>query len=66
MSHVKIAMGELSKLDRGDEPETVKLSELFYGRHFRGRFSPPCYLLWHLLRYIFANISFCLLGFTFV
>lgn len=40
MAHVKIAMGELSKLDRGDETETVKLSELFYGRHFRGRFSP--------------------------
>ncbi|XP_052487556.1 probable plastidic glucose transporter 2 isoform X1 [Gossypium raimondii] len=34
-SHVKYAMLELSKLDRGDEADTVKLSELFRGRHFR-------------------------------
>lgn len=34
--HVKSAMEELSRLDRGDEGETVKYSELFYGRHFRG------------------------------
>ncbi|KAF3441915.1 hypothetical protein FNV43_RR15830 [Rhamnella rubrinervis] len=35
VSHVKTAMGELSKVDRGDETDTVKISELFYGRHFR-------------------------------
>ncbi|MBA0752568.1 hypothetical protein Gogos_001391 [Gossypium gossypioides] len=34
-SHVKYAMVELAKLDRGDDADTVKLSELFYGRHFR-------------------------------
>ncbi|KAG4144255.1 hypothetical protein ERO13_D05G025900v2 [Gossypium hirsutum] len=34
-SHVKYAMLELSKLDRGDEADTVKLSEVFRGRHFR-------------------------------
>lgn len=34
--HVKSAMADLSKSDRGDEPDTVKFSELFYGRHFRG------------------------------
>ncbi|MBA0622235.1 hypothetical protein Godav_007796 [Gossypium davidsonii] len=34
-SHVKYAMLELSKLDRGDEADTVKLSELLRGRHFR-------------------------------
>ncbi|KAJ9167831.1 hypothetical protein P3X46_019424 [Hevea brasiliensis] len=34
-AHVKFAMHELSKLDRGDDTDTVKLSELFYGRHFR-------------------------------
>ncbi|KAA3490099.1 putative plastidic glucose transporter 2 isoform X1 [Gossypium australe] len=34
-SHVKYAMLELSKLDRGDEADTVKLSELLHGRHFR-------------------------------
>ncbi|KAF5200912.1 Major facilitator superfamily protein [Thalictrum thalictroides] len=34
-SHVKSAMAELSKADRGDDMEAVKLSELFYGRHFR-------------------------------
>ncbi|KAK4601921.1 hypothetical protein RGQ29_011143 [Quercus rubra] len=35
-SHVKVAMAELSKSDKGDDADTVKLSELFYGRHFRG------------------------------
>ncbi|KAG8643413.1 hypothetical protein MANES_11G037500v8 [Manihot esculenta] len=34
-SHVKFAMVELSKSDRGDEADKVKLSELLYGRHFR-------------------------------
>ena len=29
-------MAQLSKTDRGDEGDGVKLSELFYGRHFRG------------------------------
>ncbi|KAM3712356.1 hypothetical protein ACB094_01G175400 [Castanea mollissima] len=35
-SHVKVALAELSKSDKGDDTDTVKLSELFYGRHFRG------------------------------
>ncbi|KAL4278552.1 hypothetical protein GQ457_03G046310 [Hibiscus cannabinus] len=34
-SHVKYAMLELSKLDRGDEADTVSLTELLYGRHFK-------------------------------
>ncbi|KAM1361023.1 hypothetical protein COP2_026870 [Malus domestica] len=34
-SHVKTAMADLAKLDRGDETDTVSLSELFHGRHFR-------------------------------
>ncbi|XP_019192015.1 PREDICTED: probable plastidic glucose transporter 2 isoform X1 [Ipomoea nil] len=34
-SHVRTAILELSKLDRGDENETVQLSELLYGRHSR-------------------------------
>lgn len=34
-SHVKSAIGELSKADRGDDMEAVRLSELLYGRHFR-------------------------------
>ncbi|EOY30740.1 hypothetical protein QUC31_020116 [Theobroma cacao] len=34
-SHVKYAMLELSKFDRGDDADTVKLSELLYGCHFR-------------------------------
>ncbi|KAL0015432.1 hypothetical protein SO802_002501 [Lithocarpus litseifolius] len=34
-SHVEVAMAELSKSDKGDDTDTVKLSELFYGRHFR-------------------------------
>ncbi|KAJ9568257.1 hypothetical protein OSB04_004223 [Centaurea solstitialis] len=33
--HVKSSMAEFSKSDRADEVESVKLSELFYGRHFR-------------------------------
>ncbi|XP_057969716.1 probable plastidic glucose transporter 2 isoform X3 [Malania oleifera] len=33
--YVKSAMAELYKSDRGDDADTVKLSELFYGRHFR-------------------------------
>jgi hypothetical protein len=37
-SHVKFAMAELSKSDRGDDIDTVRLSELLYGRHFRGRY----------------------------
>ncbi|XP_059638154.1 probable plastidic glucose transporter 2 isoform X3 [Cornus florida] len=35
-SHVESAMAELSKTDRGDDTDTVKFSELLYGRHFRG------------------------------
>ncbi|KAL3825163.1 hypothetical protein ACJIZ3_021192 [Penstemon smallii] len=34
-SHVKAAMVELSKTDRADEIDTVKLTELLYGRHSR-------------------------------
>ncbi|CAH9109607.1 unnamed protein product [Cuscuta europaea] len=34
-SHVRTAMLELSKLDRGDEHDTIQLSELLYGRHSR-------------------------------
>ncbi|CAK9174582.1 unnamed protein product [Ilex paraguariensis] len=33
--HVKSAMAELPKSDRGDEVDNVKFSELLYGRHFR-------------------------------
>lgn len=29
-------MAELSKSDRGDETDSMKFSELLYGRHFRG------------------------------
>ncbi|XAR53353.1 hypothetical protein NMG60_11021885 [Bertholletia excelsa] len=34
-SHVKSAMADLYKLDRGDEADTTKFSDLLYGRHFR-------------------------------
>lgn len=34
--HVKSAMAELSRSERGDDGESVKYSELFYGRHFNG------------------------------
>ncbi|TKY64477.1 plastidic glucose transporter 3 [Spatholobus suberectus] len=36
--HVKPAMTELSKSDRGDGSDTANLSELLYGRHFRVMF----------------------------
>ena len=36
-SHVKSAIIELSKSDRGDEVE-VKLSEFLFGRYFKGAF----------------------------
>ncbi|XP_027344607.1 probable plastidic glucose transporter 3 [Abrus precatorius] len=36
--HVKAAMTELSKSDRGDGSDTVKLSELLFGCHFRVMF----------------------------
>lgn len=34
-SHVKIAITELSKSEKGDEPDAVKFSDLFYGRHYK-------------------------------
>ncbi|XVE88877.1 hypothetical protein DITRI_Ditri19aG0103900 [Diplodiscus trichospermus] len=36
--YVKGAMAELSKSERGDETDTVKFSELLYGRHRKGSF----------------------------
>lgn len=33
--HVKSALAELSRSDKGDDAEGVKYSELLYGRHFR-------------------------------
>ncbi|KAK4852927.1 hypothetical protein QYF36_001224 [Acer negundo] len=35
VSHVKSSMAELSKLDRGDDTDSVKLGELLFGRHSR-------------------------------
>ncbi|KAE8709183.1 Major facilitator superfamily protein isoform 2 [Hibiscus syriacus] len=37
--YVKGAIVDLSKSDRGDEAETVKLSELLYGHHRKGSFA---------------------------
>ncbi|GAB2293527.1 hypothetical protein Dimus_027734 [Dionaea muscipula] len=34
-SHVQVAIAELSKLDKGNEGDSVRFTELFYGRHFR-------------------------------
>ncbi|KAK6941504.1 Major facilitator, sugar transporter-like [Dillenia turbinata] len=33
--HVRTAMAELSKADRGEDTDTVKFSDLFYGHHFK-------------------------------
>jgi hypothetical protein len=35
-SYVKAAMAELVKSDRGDDADSAKLSELLFGRSFRG------------------------------
>lgn len=35
-THVKAAMDELTRSDRGDDGDSVKYSQLFYGRHFKG------------------------------
>ncbi|XP_062090814.1 probable plastidic glucose transporter 2 [Humulus lupulus] len=35
VAHVKVAMTELAKLDRGDDIDSVKISELLSGPHFR-------------------------------
>ncbi|XP_058074315.1 probable plastidic glucose transporter 2 isoform X3 [Magnolia sinica] len=37
-SHVKSAMAELYRSDRGDDMESVRFSDLIYGRNFRGSF----------------------------
>ncbi|XP_077219277.1 putative plastidic glucose transporter 2 [Tasmannia lanceolata] len=34
-SHVKSALAELSRTDRGDDTETVRFSDLLHGHHFR-------------------------------
>ncbi|XP_031473737.1 probable plastidic glucose transporter 2 [Nymphaea colorata] len=34
-AHVKLAIAELSRLDKGDDAESLRLSELLYGRHFK-------------------------------
>ncbi|WVZ18280.1 hypothetical protein V8G54_005602 [Vigna mungo] len=36
VSEAKFAMSELSKVDRGDDTDSVKLSELLHGRHSKG------------------------------
>lgn len=36
--HVKSAIAELSRSEKADEGESVRYSELFYGRHFRGTY----------------------------
>lgn len=44
VSHVKSAIAELAhsdraelaRSDRGDDTESVRFSDLFYGRHFKG------------------------------
>lgn len=36
--HVKVAMADLSKLDKGDEAD-VKFAELICGRHYKGLLS---------------------------
>jgi hypothetical protein len=43
--HVKSAMAELSRYERVDDGESVKYSELFYGRHFNGTSCSISFLL---------------------
>lgn len=37
VNHVKSALADLTRSDRGDASENVKYSDLFYGHHFRGK-----------------------------
>lgn len=49
---MKFAMADLSKGDRGDEADTINLTELLYGRYFRSKhfnffLVPPAVLFLH-------------------
>lgn len=65
---MKLAIAELSRLDKGDDSESVRLSELLYGRHFKGiHGNPPlfgeflwfsCYGFSHLFT---SQLGICLL-----
>ena len=57
--HVKSAIAELSKADKGDESEAVKFSELFYGKHYK-----IIYLVYKLCTN-FKFIGYGLLFYTF-
>lgn len=46
--HVKFALAELSKLERGDDIDAVKISELLFGHYFRGKML----IYWNLSRYV--------------
>lgn len=50
--HVKSAMAELSRSDGGDDNDTVKLSELFNGRHFKGTYRSASI---HILCFIYVS-----------
>lgn len=42
-SHVKYAIAEMSKTDKGDEVDNVRFGELLYGRHFKGIIIVMCF-----------------------
>lgn len=66
-SHVKSAIAELSKSDRGDEVDAVKFSELFYGRYSKGTvITLVCIVVCLLLDSIFFQKFHTLLHFAVV
>ncbi|XP_038711068.1 probable plastidic glucose transporter 2 isoform X3 [Tripterygium wilfordii] len=62
-SHVKTAMQELAKSDRGDDTDAVRFSELLHGRHFRGMcLNTHTYILYCLFSFLFFLFQYlCLL-----
>lgn len=69
VSEAKFAIAELSKVDRGDENDTVKLSELLHGRHFKGTYFFLFYLqnLEENLSSLFSSLdSLCFQLFSFI
>ncbi|KAK4391680.1 putative plastidic glucose transporter 2 [Sesamum angolense] len=55
-SHVTAAMVELSKTDTGDEMDTIKLTDLLYGRHARG--------VQKFIGFIYLEFLHCFIGST--
>lgn len=52
-------------MDRGDDTDTVKLSELIYGRHFRGKYFFLFLFLKSLRMFVLVDLLLSLVSFGF-